>query len=151
MDKIRLFDFRARAQARSDSQAPRQASAEQTVRRPASPLPEPFELSYLDALSNEGIDLHTFARGWRQSMGEDLERMRDLCERRDIGGIRESLHRLSGAVGLVGAHSLMEALRGASVAQPEPEASVIEALAKRIESLMMQLDGTIDPHGSSLP
>lgn len=147
---IDLSDFQALAQARSDSQAPRQASTGQTARRPASPLSEPFELSYLDALSNEGIDLHTFVRGWRQAMGEDLERMRDLRERRDIGGIRESLHRLSGAVGLVGAHSLMEALRSASVVQPELEAGVIEALAERIESLMMQLDEAIDPHGSSL-
>lgn len=138
------------AQARRESQAPRQASAAQTARRPASTLAEPFDPSYLDALSNEGIDLHIFVRGWRQSMGDDLERMRDLRDRRDVGGVRESLHRLSGAVGLVGARSLMEGLRSTSVAEPEPEAGAIEALAKRIESLMMQLDEAIGARGSNL-
>jgi hypothetical protein len=113
-----------------------------------SPI-EPFDQSYLDALSNEGIDLDTFERGWRQSMNDDLERLCSLRARRDVGGLRGSLHRLSGAVGLVGASGLMETLRYASVTEPEPAAAVLDTLVRRIELLMIQLDEAIDPHRSN--
>ena len=106
-----------------------------------------FDQSYLDALSNEGIDLDTFVRAWRRSLSDDLERMCSLRARRDVNGLRGSLHRLSGAVGLVGASSLMETLRHASVA--EPEAVVLDTLVRRIEALMIQLDEAIDPHRSN--
>lgn len=110
------------------------------------PPSESFDQSYLAALSNEGIDLDTFVRAWRQSLNDDLERMRGLRTRHDFDGVRSTLHRLSGAVGLVGACGLMETLRQASVIGPEPEAVVLDALAGRIEALMMQLDEAIHPH-----
>lgn len=123
------------------------------VARPAEgldiPAIESFDQSYLDALSNEGIDLDTFVRAWCRSLNDDLERMCSLRARRDVNGLRSSLHRLSGAVGLVGASSLMETLRRASVAEPEPEAAVLDTLVIRIEALMTQLDEAIDPHRSN--
>jgi hypothetical protein len=84
-------------------------------------------------------------------MIDDLEQMRGVLDRGDIGGLRASLHRLSGAVGLVGARGLMEALRRASVVQPEPEAGAIDALAYRIEGLMKDLDIAIETQRSNLP
>jgi signal transduction histidine kinase len=112
---------------------------------------ESIDRSYLEALSNEGIDLPTFGRSWRQAVHDDLLLMRGLRDKHDVVGLRASLHRLSGAIGLVGAHDLMEALRCASVAQPEPETHAIEVLARRVEALMTQLDRAIDPHRSNLP
>lgn len=124
---------------------PRKASAS----APSEPY-ESFERRNLDALSEEGIDLRAFLGGWRRSMGDDLERLGDSHRKGDIAGLRTLLHRLSGAVGLVGAHSLMEALRRASVAQSEPEPGVVEALAQRAHTLMNQLDKAIELPRSSL-
>ena len=126
------------------------AAAVQPPHDPAHVSPEPFERRYLDALAQEGIDLNTFLHGWRRSMDDDLEQMLSLNGRHDVGGLRASLHRLSGAVGLVGARSLMEALGLASAAHPEPEARAINALAGRIESLITQLDKAIEPHRNNL-
>jgi signal transduction histidine kinase len=123
----------------------------QQVATSVEPSSEPFDRAYLNALSNEGIELHAFMGGWRQSMRDDLQRMRSLREQHDIGGLRGVLHRLSGAVGLVGARDLTEALRRVSTAQREPEARVLDVLEKRSESLMKQLDETIGLYRSDLP
>ncbi|WP_175772180.1 ATP-binding protein [Paraburkholderia phenazinium] len=138
------------APARADYVLSQQAVEPQPADTVADPSSESFDRSYLEALSNEGIDLQTFSRAWLQSIRDDLLQMRRLRDLDDVGGLRASLHRLSGAVGLVGARSLMEMLRRASVAQPKPEAGAIDALTKRIEALMMQLDRAIDPHRSNL-
>lgn len=116
----------------------------------ASVLAEPFERRYLDALVAEGIDLHTFLSGWRGAMEDDLERVRGLHQQGDITGLRTLLHRLSGAVGLVGARSLMEALRRASAARQEHGAAAIDALIERAETLIKQLDAEIASHRSTL-
>jgi signal transduction histidine kinase len=137
--------------AHCDSRAAAQEPAAQPVEPPSAALAETFDPWYLVALSDEGIDLRAFARGWRKSMIDDLEQMRGVLDRGDIGGLRASLHRLSGAVGLVGARGLMEALRRASVVQPEPEAGAIDALAYRIEGLMKDLDIAIETQRSNLP
>ncbi|MCX4170906.1 MULTISPECIES: sensor histidine kinase [Paraburkholderia] len=144
-----LLSF-AEEEATGNAQVPRQAVAAQLAQGPAGAPVESFDPNYLDALSNEGIDLHTFIQGWRRSMIDDLERMHSMRNGRDVALLRAALHRLSGAVGLVGASSLMNALRQASVAQPEPEADAIDVLAKRAGTLMMQLDQAIDPHRSNL-
>lgn len=109
---------------------------------------EPFDRTYLAALASEGIDLHKFVRGWSHSIHDDLQLLRSLKDPHDVRGL---LHRLSGVVGLVGACSLMEALRRASAAQSAPEASAIEALAKRSEALMIQLEEGIDLDRSQVP
>ncbi|CAB3657514.1 Sensor histidine kinase RcsC [Paraburkholderia sediminicola] len=114
---------------------------------PAFPS-EPFERRYLEALSDEGIDLRTFLAGWRNSIDDDLARLNDVSQQHHSDGLYSVLHRLSGAVGLVGAHSLMEALQRASAAPMEHDADAIDTLAERTRILAMQLDVAIDPHGS---
>ena len=114
------------------------------------PLAEPFDRNYLDALLNEGIDLRTFIYGWRRSVDDDLQKMRGRRTGCDTDGMRTLLHRLSGAVGLVGAHSLMDALRRASAIHPESAGRMFDELEKRIAALMMQLDHVIEPHRSNL-
>jgi HPt (histidine-containing phosphotransfer) domain-containing protein len=60
------------------------------------------------------------------------------------------LHRLSGAVGLVGARSLMEALQRASTTPLEHEAGAIDALRERAKTLVAQLDTAVDLHRSTI-
>ncbi|WP_253958729.1 hybrid sensor histidine kinase/response regulator [Paraburkholderia fungorum] len=115
-----------------------------------SVLAEPFEPRYLKALSAEGIDLNTFLSGWRRAMKDDLEQMSDLRHQEDVAELRTLLHRLSGAVGLVGAHSLMEALRRASVAPQEHGVVAVDALIERAEILITELDTEIASHRSTL-
>ena len=114
------------------------------------PLAEPFDRNYLDALLNEGIDLRTFIYDWCRSLHDDLHQMHVLRIGHDMDGMRTLLHRLSGAVGLVGAHSLMDALRRASASWPESAGNTLDELEKRIAALMMQLDHVIEPHRSNL-
>lgn len=109
---------------------------------------EPFDRNYLDALLNEGVDLPTFICRWRESVDDDLRQFRRLRIRHDTDGIRTLLHRLSGVVGLVGAHSLMEALRHASAIECESARRPLDELEERIAALMMQLDQAIEPHRS---
>lgn len=135
---------------RDDQTSPAQAGTAPLEASSAEPLREQFDRNYLAALADEGIELHAFMRGWYQSIDDDLKRMHELCERHDVDGVRESLHRLSGAVGLVGARSLMEALRSTSAAKSEPDADVVHALAQRVESLKRHLDSAIDPPRSNL-
>jgi hypothetical protein len=109
---------------------------------PADPTePEPFERSYLDALSGEGIDLPAFLTGWRRAMDDDLYALASAlhCQRDPIH-VCGLLHRLSGAVGLVGARGLMEALRRASVSPLDHDTGLIEALIHRARNLVKQLE-----------
>ena len=108
---------------------------------------EPFEHRYLDALSEEGIDLHAFLASWRRAMDDDLERLSALRAQGDVDRLHDVLHRLSGAAGLVGAHSLMAALQRASTLPLEHETSSIDALTERTRTLMTQLETV--PHAAS--
>jgi len=101
---------------------------------------EPFEIRYLDALSEEGVNLDVFLDNWRQAMNDDLARLDALPREGDFDRFHRVLHRLSGAVALVGAHSLMEALRCASLSPPELDAELIDALTARARSLVTQLE-----------
>lgn len=103
---------------------------------------EPFESRYLDALSEEGVDLRAFLSDWRQAMNDDLERLSALLRDGDSADFHSVLHRLSGAVGLVGARSLMEALRHASTSSLEHDTCSIEALTARARTLVTQLEAT---------
>lgn len=105
---------------------------------------EPFEYRYLDALSEEGIDLRIFLGGWRRAMEDDLTSLGVLRRQGDPDRLYGVLHRLSGAVGLVGARSLMEALRRASTSPLEQSAGSIDALIDRARSLVKQLE-TLPP------
>lgn len=137
------------AELTSNAQAPLFAIAAQSRDVATSSSFEPFERRYLDALSEEGINLHTFLSAWRRSMTDDLERLSGLHHQHDINGLCTLLHRLSGAVGLVGAGSLMEALRSASTAS-EHETGAIDSLIERSRTLVTQLDTAIDPHRSTI-
>jgi hypothetical protein len=103
---------------------------------------EPFESRYLDALSEEGVDVRAFFNNWRQAMNDDLERLGALLHEGDFDHLHSVLHRLSGAVGLVGAGSLMEALRRASLSPLAHNAGSIDALMARARSLITQLEAT---------
>jgi signal transduction histidine kinase len=132
------------------TQAPLFTVAVQSQEAAASAVSEPFERRYLEALSEEGIDLHTFLGGWRHSMDDDLKRLSGLSHERDSERLSRVLHRLSGAVGLVGARSLMEALQHASTTPQEHETGAIGALVERARTLVAQLDTAVDPHRSTI-
>jgi signal transduction histidine kinase len=138
------------AEPAPDTQAPLFAVAAQSQEAVASAASEPFERRYLEALSEEGIDLHTFLGGWRHSMDDDLKRLSGLSHERDSEGLSRVLHRLSGAVGLVGARSLMEALQRASTTPQEYETVAIDALVERTRTLVAQFDTAVDPHRSNI-
>jgi HPt (histidine-containing phosphotransfer) domain-containing protein len=142
---------RMRAQDRAEDVPVAQGIGSQPLNRCAGTSNTQFDSGYLDALSREGIDLRAFLHGWRQSIRDDLLQMQRLRDSRDVDGLRATLHRLSGAVGLVGAHTLMDALRCASVAHPEPEASALDAVAGCLDALMTELDAAVDPQRSDVP
>jgi hypothetical protein len=146
---VTVDQWRSNAGPASHAQAPLFADVAQSQEAAASALLEPFERRYLDALSEEGINIHTFLGGWRHSMDDDLKRLSEVSHNRDHDGQRTLLHRLSGAVSLVGAHSLMEALQRASTASQELEAGAIDALAGRARILITQLDAEIAPYRST--
>jgi hypothetical protein len=117
----------------------RQPAASATPDAQAHPLPA-FDLRQLDALAAHGIDLHTFAKDWRRSVEDDLAQIEALVRRNDPDGVRERLHSLSGAVGLVGARELMDVLDRAGTASPTFMMRTVESLAERVRSLIRQVD-----------
>ncbi|MFM0228001.1 ATP-binding protein [Paraburkholderia dipogonis] len=110
---------------------------------------EPFESRYLDALSEEGVDLHAFFNNWRQAMNDDLARLNALLRDGDFDHFHSVLHRLSGAVGLVGARSLMEALRRASTSPLAHNTGSIGTLTARARTLVTQLEATLRAYRST--
>ncbi|MFM0667665.1 histidine kinase [Paraburkholderia sediminicola] len=124
------------------TQVPLFSSATQARDTSASPSFEPFESRYLDALSEEGVDLHAFLNNWRQSVNDDLARLNALLREDGFEHFHGVLHRLSGAMGLVGARSLMEALRRASTSPLAHNAGSIGTLTARARTLVMQLEAT---------
>jgi hypothetical protein len=113
-------------------------------RNDAPDAPDAYDRRYLDALSEEGIDLPAFLGRWRASMQDDLAQLRRLRGHGDADAVRALLHRLSGAVGLVGAHGLTEALRQASAAADAPETPLLDTFAERIELLIARHDAQPD-------
>jgi HPt (histidine-containing phosphotransfer) domain-containing protein len=67
----------------------------------------------------------------------------------DFDHFHSVLHRLSGAVGLVGARSLMEALRRASTSPLEHNTASIDALTARARTLVTQLEATLCAYRST--
>ncbi|WOD14787.1 hypothetical protein [Paraburkholderia kirstenboschensis] len=112
---------------------------------------EPFELRYLDALAQEGIDLDAFLNGWCRAMRDDLDRLHDLRCELESAQLPALLHRVSGAVGLVGAQHLMHALRHASTSPSERNAGAIDALIARSRTLIAQLEAALYPYRSTRP
>ncbi|HVE08154.1 MAG TPA: response regulator [Paraburkholderia sp.] len=106
---------------------------------------ESMDRSHLDALSARGIDIEDMLRGWQRTMHEDLALLRERSQSGDAAGVRATLHRLSGAVGLIGARELMAALRNASAMQPVADARLVDDLTARMRALIAQLDATAAP------
>jgi hypothetical protein len=74
-------------------------------------------------------------------MNDDLHALASASHgQRDPVHIRGLLHRLSGAVGLVGARALMEALRRANVSPLDYDIGSIRTLIDRARNLVEQLD-----------
>jgi hypothetical protein len=136
--------------ARSGALLPLFASAAQAADASAGASSEPFERRCLDALSDEGIDIRSFLNGWHRAMEDDLERLSALRRDGDFDHLHTLLHRLSGAVGLVGARSLMEALQRASTSPLERNAGSIDVLTERTRTLITQLETAPGPHRSIL-
>lgn len=109
-----------------------------------------FDRSYLNALSDEGVNLHTFLCGWRQAMHEDLVMLQAAYDAHDVEALSATLHRLSGAVGLVGAHDLMGALHRANASSSKSltEADEVGSLLCRARLLIAQLDAHVGVSGS---
>jgi CheY-like chemotaxis protein len=117
----------------------------------APPHEEPLDPQHLDALAGQGVDVREVLNGWQQAMQDDLARLHACRERREREAQRALLHRLSGAVGLVGATGLMDALRQASVTQPEPSAVLFDSLVARMRALIAQLQRkTVEPPESGV-
>lgn len=110
---------------------------------------EPFDHRFLDSLSEEGVNLSIFLDGWRRAMADDVGRLGVLWRQGEPDHLRGVLHRLSGAVGLVGARSLMEALRRASASPLEQSTISIESLIERARNLAMQLEARPAAPGST--
>jgi len=142
-----------RSTSRADANARPSDSCEQArdSGKGVSPSFEPFDRRYLDALIHEGIDLGAFLEGWCVAMRNDLDRLGNLQSEGDFDDLRPLLHRLSGALGLVGAHSLMDALRRVPTTRSEPTCKLIDALAARMRTLIEQLEGVRDEHRSARP
>ncbi|WP_345815545.1 sensor histidine kinase [Paraburkholderia sp. PREW-6R] len=109
---------------------------------------EPFEPRYLNALSEEGIDLPLFLASWRREMNDDLGRLHELRRASDAADLSRVCHRLSGAVGLVGAQDLMGAFQRASTSPRRMGTNSIDALTTRARALIAQLDTAALPHRS---
>jgi len=107
---------------------------------------EPFDPGYLDSLADEGIDLDAFLNGWCRAMRDDLGRLSDLRCELESAQLPALLHRVSGAVGLVGAQHLMHALRHASTSLSQRNADSIDALIARGRTLIAQLEAASYPH-----
>ncbi|EIF35548.1 histidine kinase [Burkholderia sp. Ch1-1] len=126
--------------ARGSVQMPLFSSATQSGEVSASASFEPFDSHYLDALSEEGVDLQAFLSNWRDAMNEDLGRLSGLLREGQHDHLHGVLHRLSGAVGLVGASGLMEALRRASKSPHKRGATSVDTLLARAKILVVQLE-----------
>ncbi|SDJ37946.1 Hpt domain-containing protein [Paraburkholderia steynii] len=102
---------------------------------------ERYDFTELDSLAAEGVDVGGLLRDWQQSMENDLV---DLEERRASGdepGVRRVLHKLAGALGVVGNRGLVSALQRASSAREPVDNVLIDGLVARMRAQMTELDG----------
>ena len=98
-----------------------------------------FDLVRLDALAARGIVRREFAQEWCQSIEDDLVRLDVFRRQGDPLGVRRQLHRLSGAVGLVGAHELMDVLGKANMTSHAFMLGIVDGLTERVRALMEQV------------
>ncbi|WP_174770018.1 response regulator [Paraburkholderia hayleyella] len=104
-----------------------------------APAHDLFDIGYLQALVQRGVDMALLLRDWQRDVSEDLVRLNESRQRLDLSGVHSSLHRLSGSVGLVGGRLLMADLQRASVMPRMPEALELDRLAGLVQTLIVQL------------
>lgn len=108
---------------------------------------EAYDPTYVEALVREGIDLPKFLQAWLTATYSDLEELRTVGRVSGFSASGAVLHRLSGAVGLVGAGSLADALQRASIAkagQPAMTSVELSVLMIRTEQLAIYLKALQD-------
>ncbi|GJH06261.1 hybrid sensor histidine kinase/response regulator [Paraburkholderia terrae] len=101
---------------------------------------ERYDFTTLDSLAAQGVDVGGLLRDWRESMESDLADLESRRAASDEPGIRRVMHKLAGAVGIVGASGLMNALQRASAAQEPVRNALIDGLIARIRAQMRELD-----------
>ncbi len=107
-----------------------------------------FDLDYLGALARRGVNVFSLLQEWRREVDEDLARLDKYRRCADLAGVRSSLHRLSGSMGLVGSRLLMSDFQQSSTAQQMPETCVLDCLVATTRKLVEQLKQAPLPYGS---
>lgn len=110
--------------------------------RPAPPAQrlEAYDYTSLDALAEQGVNVGGLLREWHKSMDDDLARLEQCRASGDAQGVRSALHKLAGAIGIVGGRGLMNALQQASAAEPPVDDGLLHGLVDRMKALMIELD-----------
>ncbi|MEM5343436.1 ATP-binding response regulator [Paraburkholderia azotifigens] len=108
---------------------------------PATVPLEKYDFTALDSLAAQGVDIDGLLRDWQQSMNDDLLHLDRHRASGDKQGTRRALHKLAGAVGIVGNHGLMNALQHASAAQEPIDDALLDGLVARIRAQMNDLGG----------
>jgi hypothetical protein len=115
-----------------------------TARHTAAPSPmrlEKYDFTALDSLAAQGVDVDGLLRDWQRSMEDDLA---DLAQRRASGddpGTRRALHKIAGALGIVGNRGLMTALQHANAGAERVGDALLDGLVERIRAQMNDLAG----------
>ncbi|AUT72753.1 response regulator [Paraburkholderia hospita] len=102
---------------------------------------ERYDYTALDSLAEQGVDVGGLLRDWQQSMENDLVHLEERRASGDEPGVRRVLHKLAGAVGVVGNRGLVSALQRASDAQEPVDSVLIDGLVERMKAQMTELDG----------
>ncbi|MEX3933578.1 response regulator [Paraburkholderia phymatum] len=101
---------------------------------------EAYDFTALDSLAEQGVDVDSLLRDWRKSMDDDLARLEQCRASGEAQGIRSALHKLAGAVGIVGSRGMMNALQRASAAQQPVDGGLLDGLVAQMRALMIELD-----------
>jgi CheY-like chemotaxis protein len=118
--------------------------AQHVAAAPAATCLEQYDFTALDSLAAQGVDIDALLRDWQQSMRDDLDHLDHCRTSGDEQGTRRALHKLAGAVGIVGNRGLMNALQRASAAREPVDAALLDGLVERIGAQMNHLGS----HGS---
>ncbi|MBN3752476.1 response regulator [Paraburkholderia sp. Tr-20389] len=106
---------------------------------PAAIHLETYDFTALDSLAAQGVDIDGLLRDWQQSMENDLDHLAERRASGDAPGTRRALHKLAGAVGIVGNQGLMHALQRMSSAPERDDDALLDGLVERIRAQMNDL------------
>ncbi|ACC73449.1 response regulator [Paraburkholderia phymatum] len=100
---------------------------------------EKYDFTALDSLAAQGVHVDGLLQDWQQTMEADLDHLAQQRASGDVQGSRRALHRLAGAVGIVGNHGLMHALQRTSTAPEGLDDTLLDGLVERIRTQMNDL------------